>query len=65
MNNTDLKNDLASIASRIDSVLADNVSLVNKAYKDGATSISIEKVALLDLMVMFINYDLRKIISEL
>lgn len=65
MNNTDLKNDLASIASRIDSVLADNVSLVNKAYKDGATSISIEKVALLDLMVMFINYDLRKIISDL
>lgn len=65
MNNTDLKNDLASIASRIDSVLADNVSLVNKAYKDSATSISIEKVAILDLMVMFINYDLRKIISEL
>lgn len=65
MNNTDLKNDLASIASRIDSVLADNVSLVNKAYKDGATSIAIEKVALLDLMVMFINYDLRKIISNL
>lgn len=65
MNNTDLKNDLASIASRIDSVLADNVSLVDKAYKDGATSISIEKVALLDLMIAFVNYDLRKIISEL
>lgn len=65
MNNTDLKNDLATIASRIDTVLADNVSLVDKAYKDGATSISIEKAALLDLMIVFINYDLRKIISEL